>query len=253
MRSNDIPSPIIEVDALKVQFGDRVIFEDVSFGVERGEILVILGGSGCGKSTLMRTMAGLVVPALGAIRVEGDDIVSAPEKKKNEILRKFGIMFQSGGLFASMTLAENVALPLQSYTGLDDDEIEELVRLKLALVGLNGFEDFLPSEISGGMKKRAGLARALALDPPILCFDEPSAGLDPRTSAALDELIRELNVSLGTTMVVVTHELDSIYGIADRAVMLDRSARGVIAIGKPQELRYDKGDMRVYNFFNRVP
>jgi phospholipid/cholesterol/gamma-HCH transport system ATP-binding protein len=244
--------PIIEVKNLTVEFDGRTIFKNVSFNIYRGEIFVILGGSGCGKSTMLRTLIGLVEPAGGSIVIAGQDFTSAGPEERLKILRKFGILFQSSGLFASMTLAENVALPLQTYTTLPEDHVMDVVSLKLNAVGLKGYEDFLPSEISGGMKKRAGLARAMALDPQILCFDEPSAGLDPITSASLDELIINLNQALGSTMIVVTHELDSIYKISHRVIMLDKVEKGIIAEGDPKVLK-DSKDERIYNFFNRVP
>ncbi|HYF02244.1 MAG TPA: ATP-binding cassette domain-containing protein [Patescibacteria group bacterium] len=243
---------IIEVRGLTVEFDGRTIFKNVSFDIYKGEIFVILGGSGCGKSTMLRTLIGLVEPVAGSIIIGGEDFIAASSEERLRILRKFGILFQSSGLFASMTLAENVALPLQTYTSLPEDHVMDVVSLKLNAVGLKGYEDFLPSEISGGMKKRAGLARAMALDPQILCFDEPSAGLDPITSASLDELIINLNQALGSTMVVVTHELDSIYKIAHRVIMLDKTEKNIIAEGDPKILK-DSQDERIYNFFNRVP
>lgn len=243
---------IIEVKGLTVEFDGRTIFKNVSFNIYKGEIFVILGGSGCGKSTMLRTLIGLVEPVAGSIIIGGEDFIAASAEERLRILRKFGILFQSSGLFASMTLAENVALPLQTYTSLPEDHVMDVVSLKLNAVGLKGYEDFLPSEISGGMKKRAGLARAMALDPQILCFDEPSAGLDPITSASLDELIINLNQALGSTMIVVTHELDSIYKIAHRVIMLDKVEKNIIAEGDPKILKNSE-DERIYNFFNRVP
>jgi phospholipid/cholesterol/gamma-HCH transport system ATP-binding protein len=247
-----LPESIIAVRNLAVRFGERVVFENVSFDVPRGKITVILGGSGCGKSTLLRTLTGLVTPENGSVCYDGDEFIGSSGESRRAILRKFGVLFQSGGLFASMTLAENVALPLQDVTALSEERISQIVAMKLASVGLQTFEGFLPAEISGGMKKRAGIARAMALDPEILFFDEPSAGLDPISSASLDNLIRKLNSSLGTTMVVVTHELQSIEDIADYVIMLDKSARGVIARGSLAEVKSIADDKRVAHFFQRV-
>ncbi|MCS6808683.1 MAG: ATP-binding cassette domain-containing protein [Bacteroidota bacterium] len=243
---------IIQVRNLTVRFGERTVFENISFDVPRGKIFVILGGSGCGKSTLLRTLTGLVSPICGSIQYDGIEFLGSTGLERQSILQKFGILFQSGGLLNSMTLAENIALPLQEATLLPDERIMEIVRMKLASVGLQGYETFLPGEISGGMKKRAGIARAMALDPAILFFDEPSAGLDPISSAALDKLIRKLNAALGTTMVVVTHELHSIEDIADEVIMLDKSARGIIAQGSLSDVKAITDDRRVYNFFHRV-
>ncbi len=250
--SNTVSDAIIRVRDLTVRFGERTIFENISFDVPRGKVFVILGGSGCGKSTLLRTLTGLVTPVSGSIEYDGTEFLGSRDEARRAILRKFGILFQSGGLFASMTLAENVALPLQDATSLSEERLGEIVAMKLASVGLQGFEAFLPAEISGGMKKRAGIARAMALDPEILFFDEPSAGLDPISSAALDNLICELNTALGTTMIVVTHELQSIDDIADEVIMLDRSAKGIIARGTLDEVKAITDDKRVYNFFHRI-
>jgi phospholipid/cholesterol/gamma-HCH transport system ATP-binding protein len=244
---------VIQVRDLTVRFGEQTIFEGVSFDIPRGKIFVILGGSGCGKSTLLRTLTGLIEPHSGSIRYDGTEFIGADAETSTAILRKFGILFQSGGLFASMTLAENVALPLREATNLPDERLSEIIMMKLGAVGLDGFQSFLPAEISGGMKKRAGIARAMALDPAILFFDEPSAGLDPRNSATLDKLIRELNSSLGTTMVVVTHELQSIHDIADEVIMLDRTERGIIARGTLREVQNITDDVRVGDFFQRNP
>lgn len=246
-------NPVIVVENLTARYGDTLIFRNVSFQVQRGEILVILGGSGCGKSTLLKHMFGLYRPASGRVLINGIDIATGDEKEMERIRRDIGVLFQSGALFGSMTLAENVSLPLEEFTDLSPAAIDRIVRMKLALVGLAGFEDHLPSELSGGMKKRAGLARAMALDPRVLFFDEPSAGLDPVTSAELDILMKRLNTGLGTTMIVVTHELESIFSIAHRVVMLDRDAQGIIAVGDPRELRESSTDPRVTSFFNRIP
>lgn len=241
----------IEVEGLRSGYDGRVVLESVSLAVKRGEIFFIIGGSGCGKSTLLRTMVGLHEPTRGEVRYFGRDFTHAEPAQRKELLRNFGVLFQSGALWSSMTVMENVSLPLELYTGLTRSEREEIVQLKLAQVGLAGFEDYYPAEISGGMKKRAGLARALALDPAILFFDEPSAGLDPVTSLKLDELICEIRETLGTTIVIVSHELASIFGIADRVVMLDGNARGVIAEGQPVALRDGSADERVRQFLNR--
>ncbi|MGB8991816.1 MAG: ATP-binding cassette domain-containing protein [Desulfobaccales bacterium] len=247
------PTPVIVVDQLTARFGDNTIFERVSFQVNQGEILVILGGSGCGKSTLLKHLIGLYQPAGGQVLVNGVNLNTDDDRVLHQVRMGFGVLFQSGALFGSMTLAENVSLPIHEYTDLDPDTIELIVRMKLGLVSLAGYENHLPSEISGGMKKRAGLARAMALDPTILFFDEPSAGLDPVTSVELDNLIKGINAGMGTTMVIVTHELESIFNIAHRVIMLDKSARGIIAEGDPRELKDRSSDPRVINFFNRRP
>lgn len=252
-RNRSAGRPIIEVENLEVRYGETVVLRDVSCSVRRGEVFVIVGGSGCGKTTLMKCMIGLLRPSAGRICIGGQDVTGANEDEWRRIQRKIGVSFQSGALFGSLTLGENVALPLEEYTALPRDTIDLLVRIKLSMVKLDGFEDFQIAELSGGMKKRAALARAIALDPDILFFDEPSAGLDPITSAELDELILQVNHSLGTTTVVVSHELPSIFRIADRAIMLDGEAKGIIAEGKPEELRDLSPDPRVRAFFNRRP
>ena len=243
--------PIIVVENLTARFGPNVVFEKVSFEVYRGEVLVVLGGSGCGKSTLLKHMIGLYRPAAGRVLIDGIDVNTRNRRKLEELRRKIGVAFQSGALFGSMTLGENVALPLEGHTRLSASDIQRVVKMKLAMVELAGYENHLPSELSGGMQKRAGVARAMALDPEVLFFDEPSAGLDPVTGAGLDNLIQNLNAGMGTTMVVVTHELASIFAIAHRAVMLDKSARGIIAVGSPRDLQGRRDDPRVFNFFNR--
>ncbi|MDD2901022.1 MAG: ATP-binding cassette domain-containing protein [Syntrophales bacterium] len=245
--------PIIEVDNLTARFGDNTIFQNVTFRVHRGEILVILGGSGCGKSTLLKHLIGLYQPAAGRVILNGIDMRTDDADELRQLKMGIGVLFQSGALFGSMTLAENLALPLQEYTDLTPEEIEDIVNMKLALVNLAGYGNHLPEEISGGMKKRAGLARAMVLDPSVLFFDEPSAGLDPISAAELDILIKSINAGLGTTMVVVTHELESIFSIAHRVIMLDKSAKGMIAEGDPRELRDHSPDPRVTDFFNRRP
>ena len=246
-------APIIRVEHLVARYGDHTILDDVSLEVRRGERFVIVGGSGCGKTTLLRHMIGLQQPAAGRVIVDGEDITRADEDQLRRVQRRIGVLFQSGALFGSLTLGENIALLLEEYTDLPPESVDLLVRIKLNMVKLGGFEDFMISELSGGMKKRAALARALALDASIVFFDEPSAGLDPITSAELDELIVQMNRSLGTTMVVVSHELPSIFTIADRVIMLDGDSKQIIAEGRAQELRYQSADPRVHAFFNREP
>ncbi len=241
----------IEVENLQCGYDGRVVLDRVSLAVKRGEIFFIIGGSGCGKSTLLRHLIGLNEPTHGAVRYFGSDFTHADGEERRRMLRTFGVLFQSGALWSSMTLRENVSLPLELYTDLSRAQRDEIAALKLAQVGLAGYEDYFPAEISGGMKKRAGLARALALDPAIVFFDEPSAGLDPITSLRLDDLIREMRETLGTTIVVVSHELASIFSIADRVVMLDPETRGVIAEGDPRHLRDHSDDPRVRLFLNR--
>lgn len=245
--------PAIEVRNLVAHYGDKLILKDVDCAVRRGEIFVIVGGSGCGKTTLLKCVIGLQRPTSGSVLIEGEDITGADEDQLRRMQQRFGVTFQTGALFGSLTLGENVALPLEEYTTLPRDTIDLLVRLKLSMVRLAGFERFRIAELSGGMKKRAALARAMALDPSILFFDEPSAGLDPVTSAGLDALIVQVNRSLGTTMVVVTHELASVFAIADRVVMLDGDEKGLIAEGDPRGLRDQSTDPRVRAFFNREP
>lgn len=243
--------PAVRVSGLRAAFDGRTILENVSFDVRRGEVFVILGGSGCGKSTLLKHMIGLMHPAAGTVEIEGRDLTASHGAERMSILSRFGVLYQSGALFSSLTVAQNVALPLEEFTALPPRAIAELVRIKLELVGLLHAADRFPSEISGGMKKRAGVARALALDPSILFFDEPSAGLDPITSAELDQLILSLRSVLGATIVIVTHELQSIYAVADRCIMLDRARRTVVAEGRPAELRDGSPDPWVRAFFRR--
>lgn len=246
---NDLPA--IELTGVACGYGDRVVLENVSLAVKRAEIFFIIGGSGCGKSTLLRHMIGLHPLMRGSVKYFGRDFTRASAQERKELLRTFGVLYQGGALWSSMTLRENVALPLELLTDLEPRERDEIVTLKLAQVGLKGYEEYLPAEISGGMRKRAGLARALALDPGIVFFDEPSAGLDPITSLKLDELVREIRDTLGTTIVIVSHELASIFDLADRVVMLDRTAKGVIAEGDPRWLRDHSADPRVQEFLNR--
>lgn len=241
----------IEIRNLTLAYGSYVVMRDINARIERGSVFVIMGGSGCGKSTLLRNMIGLRQPAVGEVLYEGRSFWALDEAARRQELRKFGVLFQGGALWSSMTLAENVALPLSEYTALSAGEIAELVRLKLALVGLQGFEDFYPAEISGGMCKRAGLARAMALDPEILFFDEPSAGLDPISSRNLDQLILELRDSLGTTIVVVSHELASIMTIADDSIFLDAETKTMRATGNPRELVKNSPDEKVRAFLTR--
>jgi phospholipid/cholesterol/gamma-HCH transport system ATP-binding protein len=242
---------IIEVRNFTAKYGDNVIIDNISFEVYKGEIFVILGGSGCGKSTLLKHMIGLYKPARGNIMINGEDITQAEGKERIDILKEIGVAYQLGALFGSMTVLENVMLPLEEYTDLDEDARHLIGRMKLELVGLDGSEQKMPSELSGGMIKRAALARAMALDPEVLFLDEPSAGLDPITSAELDQLIIQLSRSLGVTFIVVTHELNSIYAIADRVIMLDKSTKNIIAEGKPEYLRDHSTIPVVQKFFRR--
>jgi phospholipid/cholesterol/gamma-HCH transport system ATP-binding protein len=242
---------IIQVKNLVARYDEEVILDNISLDVFPGEILVILGGSGCGKSTLLKHMVGLSKPYTGKVLIDNVDITSCDDKTFQSTLRKIGILFQGAALFGSMTLAENVALPITEYSQLPQPAIENLVHMKLCMVDLAGFENYLPSELSGGMKKRAGLARALALNPNILFLDEPTAGLDPVMSAEIDELILKLNKSIGTTMVIVTHELDSIFSVAQRVIMLDKQTKGIIAEGDPISLKENSSNRFVREFFNR--
>jgi phospholipid/cholesterol/gamma-HCH transport system ATP-binding protein len=243
---------VIQVKDLVARFGDDIILDRISFDIYEGEIFAVLGGSGSGKSTLLKHLIGLLRPASGQILIDGDDIADCDDKRFQNFLRKIGVLYQSAALFGSMTLAENVALPILEYTDLSENSVANLVKMKLKLVSLDGYENHLPSEISGGMKKRAGLARAMALNPKILFFDEPSAGLDPVTSAELDSLIMNLNRNLKTTMVIITHELQSIFAVAHRVVMLHKSNRGIIATGDPNYLRDHSRNPFVKQFFNRL-
>ncbi len=243
--------PIIIVENATVRFGSNTVLQNVSFQVRRGEILVIVGESGCGKTTLLKVMIGLQKTTTGKVLFGATDIMTAGEQEVNGFLQNIGVLFQSSALFSSMTIQENIALALQEYTTLDAATIDLIVKMKLGMVNLAGYENHYPAELSGGMKKRAGIARAMALDPQVLFFDELSAGLDPITAAELDDLIIKTNGALGTTMVVVSHELQSICKIADRVIMLDKSSKGIIAEGTPEELREKSADPRVRSFFLR--
>jgi phospholipid/cholesterol/gamma-HCH transport system ATP-binding protein len=242
---------VIRVEDLAARFDGRTVFEHVGFEVRRGEVFVILGGSGCGKSTLLKLMIGLFPPAEGRVEILGEDVAALEGEARRALLRRIGVMWQSGALFGSLTLEGNVQVPLEEHTGLPAEARALVARAKLGLVGLADAAGRLPAEISGGMVKRAGIARAMALDPPILFLDEPSAGLDPVTSAGLDALIRQIARDLGTTFVVVTHELQSILAIGDRCIMLDKAARGVIAEGDPRRLRDESTNPTVRAFFRR--
>src|ERR1700720_743228 len=245
-------TPVIEVRDLEMSYGSYVGMRDIKFTVMKGQVLVIMGGSGCGKSTLLKYMIGLKEVTHGDVLYNGKSFVKASQEEREEVQRTFGVLYQAGALWSSRTLAENIGLPLEEYTKLSAKEIRELASLKLSLVGLKGFEDFYPSEISGGMRKRAGLARAMALDPAILFFDEPSAGLDPITSKRLDDLILRIRDCLGTTIVVVTHELPSIFTIADSSIFLDAETKRVIAHGNPKELvKEGNSDPKVREFLLR--
>jgi len=243
--------PHIIIKDLTMAYGSFVVQKDLTFTINRGDVFIIMGGSGCGKSTLLRHIIGLKPPAKGSVFYEDVDFWQASPEKRDRIVRRIGVLYQKGALWSSMTLAENVALPLREYTDLGPAQINELVALKLALVGLAGFEQYYPSEISGGMQKRAGLARAMALDPEILFFDEPSAGLDPISARRLDELILELRESLGATVVVVTHELASIFTIGNNSVFLDPDTKTMIAAGDPKILRDDTSNPKVRTFLTR--
>lgn len=245
------PENMIEVKELTVGYGSNIVLQNLNFSVKRGEVFVILGGSGCGKSSLLKNMIGLYEPPQGSVMIEGQNIVTADGAARQQILTRFGVMYQQGALFGSMTLLENVRLFLEEYTRLSEDEMSLIARCKLDLVGLLPFESFMPSEISGGMQKRAAIARAMALDPDILFLDEPSAGLDPITSAELDQTILSISRNLGITFVVVTHELPSIFTIADRIIMLDKTTKGIIAEGDPKWLRDHSDIPLVRQFFNR--
>ena len=242
---------LIEVKNLTMAYGDFVLQKNITFNVNKGSILTIMGESGCGKSTLLRHLTGLKKPAAGNILFSGTDFWHCSHKKQVQILQQCGVLYQSGALWSSMSIGENIALPLRQFTKLSQDEIHDLVELKLALVGLKGYADYLPEAISGGMRKRAGLARAIALDPEILFFDEPSAGLDPISSSMLDDLILELRDSLGATIIIVTHELPSIFTLADDSIFLDTESRTMLTTGDPKILATESDSIKVRRFLSR--
>lgn len=237
---------IIDVKGLTKTYGELTVIKDLTFSIKDGEIFFFAGGSGCGKSTVLKQLIGLETPDTAEIYINGKNFF----EEQSEIVKQFGVLFQSGGLFASMTLAENIAVVYKKYTKLNDNAISDMIDMKLSSVGLSGFRDYLPSEISGGMKKRAAIARAMALDPKILFLDEPSSGLDPISSAEIDDLIKELNTSLGITMVIISHDLSSIFSIANRVLLLDKTVKGKLEIGTLEELKNSNND-KVRNFFRR--
>ncbi|MGD1984008.1 MAG: ATP-binding cassette domain-containing protein [Chromatiaceae bacterium] len=245
------PQTHIRVEGVALAYGSFLIQQDLTFDIRRGDIFIILGGSGCGKSTVMRSLSGLLEPKVGSVYYNGVNFWETPQAERDRMMHQLGVMYQRGALWSSMTLSENIALPLELHTGLSASQAMSVARYKLALVGLTGFEDFYPSEISGGMQKRVGVARAMALDPEILFFDEPSAGLDPLSARMLDDMILELRESLGTTMVVVTHELASIFAIADDCVFLDAETKTMLTTGNPRELRDHSDIHKVRAFLNR--
>ena len=244
-------SSYIRVNNLEMKYDDYTVIKNLTFSVKKGEIFVVMGGSGCGKSTLLKHLIGLITPTKGQIFYDDVDFVNTDPDQRKEFLTQFGVSYQNGALWTSMTLYENVSLVLEQHTTLATDEISEIVNLKLAMVGLKGFEEYYPSEISGGMRKRAGLARAMALDPKILFFDEPSAGLDPINSKRLDDLILEIKDNIGTTIIVVTHELESIFAIADNSIFLDPDTKTMIAEGNPHHLLKHSNNPKVIQFLKR--
>ncbi|MDD5254516.1 MAG: ATP-binding cassette domain-containing protein [Candidatus Omnitrophica bacterium] len=243
--------PVIEARDLTIGYGEEIVMRGLNFRVQKGDIFIIMGGSGCGKSTLLKSIIGLLEPLAGKVLYGEKSFWEAEAPEQLKIMRRFGVLYQGGALWSSLTLAENIALPLEMYTQLRPKQVQDVVELKLALVGLSGYEDFYPAEISGGMRKRAGLARAMALDPDILFFDEPSAGLDPLSAKLLDDLILQLSDTLGTTVVMVTHELASIFAVGNNAIFLDREAKTMTAEGPPKQLLKDSRDERVIEFLTR--
>ncbi|MBN38595.1 MAG: polyamine ABC transporter ATP-binding protein [Opitutae bacterium] len=244
-------TPVLRVENLKLSYGDYEVLNEVSFEVRDGSCLVIMGGSGCGKSTLLKSLVGLLEPAEGEVYFDSRNLWASSMEDREEILRGFGVLFQGGALWSSMNLLENVSLPLETYTDLSESEVARVAEYKLGLVGLSGYEEFYPSQLSGGMKKRAGLARAMALDPKVLFFDEPSAGLDPLSSRRLDDLINELKESLGMTFVVVSHELASIFEIADDSIFLDAKSKTLLHQGSPASLLETSEHDHVRSFLSR--
>ena len=244
-------TPHITVKDLTMAYGDFLIQRDLNFAINRGDVFIIMGGSGCGKSTLLKHLIGLQQPAKGDVFYDQQNFWQANDEERVRIMRRIGVLYQSGALFSSLTLAENIALPLGEFTNFSRSEIADIVSYKLALVGLAGFEEYYPSEISGGMQKRAGLARAMALDPEILFFDEPSAGLDPVSARLLDDLIISLSNTLGTTIVVVTHELASIFAIGTNSVFLDPETKTMLATGAPKMLLAESKDSKIIQFLTR--
>lgn len=243
--------PAIEVRNLDLNYDDFVVMRNLNFTVNKGETFVIMGGSGCGKSTLLKVLIGLKEPDKGEILYNGEDFWAVDYIRQQEVMKRFGVLYQSGALWSSLTLGENVALPLQLYSSLSASQINDLVELKLALVGLGGYADFYPAELSGGMRKRAGLARAIALDPEIIFFDEPSAGLDPISARMLDDLIIQLREDLGATIIVVTHELASIFTVGENSIFLDGQSKTMIASGRPKDLLANSKDPKVIQFLTR--
>jgi phospholipid/cholesterol/gamma-HCH transport system ATP-binding protein len=248
---NEVKKPVIEVSDLDMGYGDFVLMRHLNFTIDRGDIFIVMGGSGCGKSTLMRILIGLKEPMKGRVLYDGRSFWETDDDERQKVMKRFGILYQSGALWSSMTLAENIAIPFEQYTDLKKAQIREIVSLKLALVGLEGFEGFYPAEISGGMRKRAALARAMALDPDILFFDEPSAGLDPVSAKLLDDLILQLRESLGATVVIVTHELASIFAIGNNAVYLDTETGTMSASGDPKKMLAESTNPGLINFLTR--
>ena len=248
----NIKSPaVIEVRGLDLSYDDYAVLNSLNFSVNKGDIFAVMGGSGCGKTTLLKVLIGLKEPIKGEVLYDGVNFWGEDESQRQDLMRRFGILYQSGALWSSFTLGENVALPLQLYSKLSSTQIREMVELKLSLVGLSGYADFYPSQISGGMRKRAGLARAIALDPDIIFFDEPSAGLDPISARLLDDLIIQLRDALGATIVIVSHELASIFAVANNGVLLDAESKGIVASGNPKDLLANSKDPRVVQFLSR--